>query len=53
MFHYYKGTSGNLQLNFAFRRMLSVSEGEANPEGELVVLVITVLIVATYLGWTL
>lgn len=53
MFHYYKGTSGNLQLNFTFRRTLSVSEGEANPKGEPAVLVITILIVATYLVWTL
>lgn len=32
---------------------MSVSEGEANPKGKLAVLVITVLIAATYLVWTL
>lgn len=53
MFHYYKGTSGNLQLNFTFRRTLSVLEGEANPKGEPAVLVITALKVATYLVWML
>ena len=53
MFHCYKGTPGNLQLNFTFRRTLSVSEGEANPKGELAVLVITALIVATYSVWML
>lgn len=48
-----QGTSGNLQLNFTFRRTLSVLEGEANPKGEPAVLVITALKVATYLVWML